>query len=45
MTDPEPELVSASNQLETSLNDGNLACDAKLATLGNERTAQSFEQT
>jgi len=33
----EPELVSASNKLETSLKEGNLAefCDAKLATLGN----------
>ena len=34
----EPELVSASNKLETSLKEGNLAefCDAKLATLGND---------
>ena len=35
----EPELVSASNKLKTSLKEMNLAefCDAKLATLRNER--------
>ena len=35
----EPELISASNKLKTSLKEGNLAefCDAKLATLSNER--------